>query len=133
MGSDFRFDRLFIGGEWVAPLDGGTRPSIDPATGMPWGDVAFGGARDIDRAVAAAKQAFEGPWRNMPPGERAALLRKFADLYATHADALAAIETRDKGRAVRYSRGDIDNNAEHYHARNGRRVWRAMRRQIGES
>src|SRR3546814_8076919 len=86
MPDSFRFDRLFIGGEWVEPLDGGVRPSIDPATGAPWGDVAWGGERDVDRAVAAAKQAFEGPWRKIPPWERAALLRKFADLYATRVD-----------------------------------------------
>src|SRR3546814_18591487 len=114
MGSDFRFDRLFIGGEWVAPLDGGTRPSIDPATGMPWGDVAFGGARDIDRAVAAAKQAFEGPWRNMPPWERAALLRKSADLSATHVAALPDIQTLDKRRSWSASRGVKRHNAQYH-------------------
>lgn len=111
----FAFDKLFIGGEWVAPIDGGVRPSIDPATGQPWGDVAYGGAADIDRAVAAAKAAFEGPWRRMPPWERAALLRKFADLYATQVDALAQIETRDNGRAVRESRGDIGLHGQYYH------------------
>ncbi|WP_300535134.1 aldehyde dehydrogenase [Sphingosinicella sp.] len=115
MLTGFRFDRLFIGGAWVAPLDGGVRPSIDPATGQPWGDVAYGGARDIDAAVAAAKAAFEGPWRKMPPWERAALLRKFADLYATRVGALAEVETRDNGRAVRESRGDIGLHAQYYH------------------
>src|SRR3546814_7778768 len=69
----------------------------------------------VDRAVAAAKQAFEGPWRKIPPWERAALLRKFADLYATRVDALAEIETRDNGRAVRESRGDIGMHAQYYH------------------
>lgn len=112
---DFRFDRLFIGGEWVAPLDGGVRPSIDPSTGQPWADVAFGGKRDIDLAVAAAKEAFAGPWRRMPPWERAALLRKFADLYATYVDALAEVESRDNGRAIRESRGDIGLHAQYYH------------------
>ena len=112
---DFRFDRLFIGGAWVAPIDGGVRPSIDPSTGEPWGDVAYGGARDVDAAVAAAKAAFEGPWRTMPPWERAALLRKFADLYAGAVDALAEVETRDNGRAVRESRGDIGMHAQYYH------------------
>src|SRR3546814_13883495 len=115
MPDSFRFDRLFIGGEWVEPLDGGVRPSIDPATGAPWGDVAWGGERDVDRAVAAAKQAFEGPWRKIPPWERAALLRKFADLYATRVAALAEIETRDNGRAVRESRGDNGMHAPSYH------------------
>ncbi|WP_411820614.1 aldehyde dehydrogenase [Hyphococcus formosus] len=110
-----RFDRLFIGGEWVEPIDGGLRGSIDPATGEPWGEVAFGGKADIDRAVTAAREAFEGPWRKMPGWERAALLRKFADLYATKVEALAQIESRDNGRAIRESRGDIGLHAQYYH------------------
>ncbi|MFV3128945.1 aldehyde dehydrogenase [Niveispirillum sp. KHB5.9] len=115
MLDDFRFDRLFINGEWVAPLDGGVRGSIDPATGQPWGDVAYGGKADIDRAVAAARAAFEGPWRKMAGWERAAILRRFADLYATQVDALARIESRDNGRAIRESRGDIGLHAQYYH------------------
>lgn len=110
-----RFDRLFIGGAWVEPIDGGVRASIDPATGEPWGDVAYGGEADIDRAVAAARDAFEGPWRNMPGWERAALLRKFADLYAGQVETLAQIESRDNGRAIRESRGDIGLHAQYYH------------------
>lgn len=110
-----RFDRLFINGEWMKPVDGGVRGSIDPATGSPWGDVAYGGTEDIERAVNAARNAFEGPWRRMPGHERAALLRKFADLYATQVDALAQIETRDNGRAIRESRGDIGLHSQYYH------------------
>src|SRR6218665_258250 len=112
---EYRFDRLFIGGEWVTPIDGGVRPSIDPATGKPWGDVAYGGAQDVDRAVAAAREAFDGPWRKMAPWERAALIRKFADLYATQVDALGRIESQDNGRAIRESRGDIGLHAQYYH------------------
>ena len=110
-----RFDRLFIGGEWVVPVDGGLRGSIDPSTGKPWGDVAFGGKADIDRAVAAARDAFEGPWRKMPGWQRAALMRKFADFYATKVEELAQIESRDNGRAIRESRGDIGLHAQYYH------------------
>ncbi|MEP9359568.1 aldehyde dehydrogenase [Sphingomonas sp. KR3-1] len=112
---EYRFDRLFIGGEWVEPVDGGVRPSIDPATGKPWGDVAYGGRQDVDRAVAAARAAFEGPWRKMAPWERAAIMRRFADLYATQVDALARIESQDNGRAIRESRGDIGMHAQYYH------------------
>ncbi|MCP3730915.1 aldehyde dehydrogenase [Sphingomonas sp. MG17] len=115
MLSDIAFDKLFIGGEWVDPIDGGVRDSIDPATGQHWTQVAYGGAKDIDRAVAAARTAFEGPWRKMPPWERAALMRKFADLYATQVDALARIESQDNGRAIRESRGDIGLHANYYH------------------
>jgi aldehyde dehydrogenase (NAD+) len=112
---DFRFERLFIGGTWVDPIDGGVRGSIDPATGESWGDVAYGGPKDVDRAVAAARDAFEGPWRTMPGWERAALIRKFADLYATHVEALAQVESRDNGRAIRESRGDIGLHPQYYH------------------
>ncbi|MFV3075231.1 aldehyde dehydrogenase [Niveispirillum fermenti] len=115
MLDSFRFDRLFIDGEWTVPLDGGVRGSIDPATGKVWGDVAYGGIKDIDRAVAAARAAFEGPWRRMPGWERAAILRRFADLYATQIDALARIETQDNGRAVRESRGDIGLHPQYWH------------------
>lgn len=110
-----RFDRIFINGEWVEPIDGGVRASIDPATGKEWSHVAYGGVADIDRAVDAAREAFEGPWRRLPGHERAALLRKFADLYATQVEPLAQIETRDNGRAIRESRGDIGLHSQYYH------------------
>lgn len=115
MSHSFRFDRLFIGGEWVDPIDGGVRDSIDPATGLAWGAVAFGGLKDIDRAVAAARAAFQGPWRKMAGWERAAIIRRFADLYATRVEELAQVETRDNGRAIRESRGDIGLHAQYYH------------------
>ena len=115
MSETFRFDRLFIGGEWVDPIDGGVRDSIDPATGESWGGVAYGGPKDIDRAVAAAREAFEGPWRKMAGWERAALIRRFADLYATKIEALAQVESRDNGRAIRESRGDIGLHPQYYH------------------
>ncbi|MEH2513907.1 acyl-CoA reductase-like NAD-dependent aldehyde dehydrogenase [Nitrobacteraceae bacterium AZCC 1564] len=110
-----RYDHLYIGGEWVAPEDGGFIESIEPSTGRPWARVAFGGPRDIDRAVAAARQALEGPWARMPGHERAALLRKFADLYKERAGELAVLETRDSGRALRESRADISGHSNGYH------------------
>lgn len=115
MFDDFQFDRLFINGEWVAPTDGGLRGSIDPSNGQNWGDVAYGGTRDIDLAVAAARAAFSGPWRRMAGWQRAELLRRFADLYAKQVEALARIESRDNGRAIRESRGDIGLHSQYYH------------------
>lgn len=110
-----KFDRLFIGGEWVAPVDGGIRPSIDPATGKPWADVAYGGVADVNRAVLAAREAFEGRWRRMAGWERAVLLRRFAELYADRVEELATIESQDNGRAIRESRADIGMHAQYYH------------------
>lgn len=115
MLDNFQFDRLFINGEWVVPVDGGIRGSIDPSNGKSWGDVAYGGPRDIDLAVAAARAAFNGPWRRMPGWQRAELLRRLADLYATQVEALARIESRDNGRAIRESRGDIGLHSQYYH------------------
>jgi acyl-CoA reductase-like NAD-dependent aldehyde dehydrogenase len=109
-----RFDRLFIGGEWVAPRDGRLVESIDPSTGKPWAVAAFGGQEDIDRAVHAAREAFEG-WRRMPGHERAALLRRFAELYREHVEELAKIESRDNGRAIRESRADIGAHPQWHH------------------
>lgn len=110
-----RFERLFINGEWVLPEDGGTMESIDPATGAPWALVAFGGRADVDRAVAAARAAFEGPWGRMAGWERAVLLRRFADLYQKRAADLALVETRDSGRALRESRADVGGHHNWYH------------------
>lgn len=110
-----RFDRLFINGEWVTPIDGGVRGSIDPSTGRSWGDVAYGGKADIDAAVASAKHAFEHSWRRIPGHERAALIRNFAELYATQVEPLAQVETRDNGRAIRETRADIGFHAQYYH------------------
>lgn len=110
-----RYDHLYIGGAWVAPEDGGFIESIDPSTGHPWAVVAYGGARDIDKAVAAARAALEGPWGRMPGHERAALLRRFADLYRDRARDLAVLETRDSGRALREARADIGGHHFGYH------------------
>ncbi|HEY5760361.1 MAG TPA: aldehyde dehydrogenase family protein, partial [Steroidobacter sp.] len=108
------YRHLFIGGSWVAPEDGGMMESIDPSTGRPWALVAYGGAKDIDKAVAAARQAF-GSWSRMPGHERAALMRRFADLYRERAPELATLETRDNGRALRESRADIGGHPTAYH------------------
>ena len=109
------YPSLYIGGEWSAPVDGGLIDSIDPATGRTWARVAFGGVGDIDRAVAAARKAFDGPWGKMPGHERAALLRRFADIYQQHSERLAQIETRDSGRALRETRVDVGGHSKFYH------------------
>ncbi|WP_269497935.1 aldehyde dehydrogenase [Castellaniella sp. S9] len=106
-GQVLRYEKLFVGGEWVDPLDGGLLDSIDPATGRVWAHVAYGGPQDIDRAVTAARSAFDGPWGRMPGWERAALLLRLADLYQKRAPALAILESRDSGRALRDARVDV--------------------------
>ncbi|WP_439568875.1 aldehyde dehydrogenase [Sphingopyxis sp.] len=109
------YDRLFIGGEWQAPQDGELIESIDPSTAEPWAEVALGGPADIDLAVAAARDAFAGPWRKMPAWERAGILRNLAELYRAEAPRLAEIETRDCGRAIRETRMDVGAHSQWYH------------------
>ncbi|WP_420606459.1 aldehyde dehydrogenase [Novosphingopyxis sp.] len=94
-------DRLYIGGEWVAPIDGGVIESVDPANGQTWATAAFGGALDMDRAIDAAGDARKGKWKTMPVAERAGLLRRFAELYVREADTLSYVESRDTGRPIR--------------------------------
>jgi aldehyde dehydrogenase (NAD+) len=106
---------MYIGGAWIEPEDGGLLESIDPATGRPWAVVAYGGLIDVDRAVAAAREALKGPWGRMPGHERAALLRKFADLYKERAPQLMVLETTDSGRAIREARADISGHSNGYH------------------
>jgi aldehyde dehydrogenase (NAD+) len=110
-----REPKLWIGGQWVDPIDGEMGQSIDPATGAVWAETAFGGPRDIDRAVAAAREAFEGPWRRMLPWERAAILRRLADIYKERAPDLALLEARDTGRPIREMRGEFANHHHFWH------------------
>jgi aldehyde dehydrogenase (NAD+) len=108
-------EKLYIGGEWVAPLDGELVPSIDPSTGAPWALTAFGGKRDIDRAVDAAAAAMRGPWGRMAPAERSALLRKLGSLLEANAARIAALETRDNGRPLRETTANIAAEAQWYY------------------
>ena len=110
-----RYERLYIEGEWVLPIDGGHAESLDPATGRAWAVVPMGGGKDIDRAVAAARQAFQGPWRRMPGHERAALLRRFADLFRDAVPELAVLEARDCGGVIRDLRVSLAAQAQYYH------------------
>lgn len=74
-------------------------PSIDPYTRLPWAEVALGGKEEADRAVAAARRAFdEGPWPRMTAGERRALLHAFADLIVANGEELALADVRDMGK-----------------------------------
>jgi len=91
--------KLLINNEWVNSASGKTFPTINPATGEVICDVAEADAADVDRAVAAARHAFErGPWRKTAAAERGRLLNKLADLIERHADELARLEALDNGK-----------------------------------
>ncbi|GAB4839819.1 hypothetical protein Ancab_020529 [Ancistrocladus abbreviatus] len=93
------YTKLLINGQFVDSALGRTFPTIDPRTGDVIANVAEGDAEDINRAVTAARKAFdEGPWPRMTAYERLKVLLRFADLVEQHNDELAALETWDNGK-----------------------------------
>jgi betaine-aldehyde dehydrogenase len=97
-------DRLFIGGEWVAPAGTGTIDVISPHTEEVIGRVPDATPADMDRAVAAARAAFdEGPWPRLDPMERAAVVAKFSELYAARMPELSELITTEMGAPISFS------------------------------
>ncbi len=93
--------RMFINGEFVEAEDGDTFEVEDPSNGEILITTPRGTTGDVDRAVAAARVAFEsGPWAEMKPGERQNLLLKMADIMEAHAQTLAELESIDAGKAI---------------------------------
>ena len=106
---------LLIGDTWSAAASGQTFETLDPATGAVLARVAHGGDEDVDRAVAAARAAFEpgSAWRRTTPRQRARLLWRMAELIDQHADELAQLETLDNGKPFLGARdGDVATAAE---------------------
>jgi aminomuconate-semialdehyde/2-hydroxymuconate-6-semialdehyde dehydrogenase len=94
-----------IDGEEIGSASGARFETVDPWTRAPYAEVALGGSAEAERAVAAARRAFdEGPWPRMGYAERGALLHRFADLIDEHADELALADTRDMGKPITQSR-----------------------------
>ena len=106
------YAQLFIGGEWVAPHSGRAIESIDPASEEVWALVAEADEVDVDRAVAAAREALRGPWSRLTPTARGALLHKLGALIARDARALAEIESRDNGKPLRDTVGEMQRAAD---------------------
>jgi len=101
--------KLLIDGKRVDPIEGGTLPVVNPATGQKICDAPAASARDIDLAVAAARRAFEsGPWSKMNPSARGKLLRKMAELLWERREEFALIESLNNGKTFREAlRGDV--------------------------
>ena len=97
--------RLFIDGRWVEAASGRTFDTINPSTGEVLASVAEGDSEDIDRAVEAARRAFDGPWRKFKPFDRQNLLLKLADLVERDFDELAALDTLDMGAPISRTKG----------------------------
>src|SRR3954453_11650967 len=89
---------LFIGGEFVDPVDGGSLKTVNPATEEVLAEVAVAGEADVDRAVRAARTAYERTWSRMPGAERGKYLYRIARLIQERSRELAVAETLDNGK-----------------------------------
>jgi len=110
--------QLLIGGEKVDAADGATFETIDPATANVITTVAQAGPADVDRAVAAARAAFEegSDWRKMTPGDRGRAMTRLAGLVEEHADELAELESLDNGKPLKFARYvDVASTLSHLH------------------
>ena len=108
--------KLLIDGQWVEAASGKTFPVYNPATGEVLANVAEGDKEDIDRAVKAARRAFEtGPWSKMAPTERGQLLYRLADLIEKNADEFAQLESLDNGKPLTVARAaDVPLTIDHF-------------------
>jgi betaine-aldehyde dehydrogenase len=95
----------FIDGAFVDPVEGQTEPVLDPSTGEAIAEAPLSTAEDVNRAVQAARAAFDG-WATTTPGERAAALLKLADAIEEHGDELAELESANAGKPIAAFRED---------------------------
>ncbi len=98
---------LFINGEFVEPIDGGAFKTVNPASEEVLAEVSAAGPQDIDRAVAAARRAYEEVWGPMRPADRAKYLYRIARIIQERSRELAVLESLDNGKPIRESR-DVD-------------------------
>jgi phenylacetaldehyde dehydrogenase len=100
-----RKHQMLINGKWVEAASGKTFPTFNPATGEVLAHVAEGDREDIDRAVKAARAAFEtGPWSRLTASERGRLIWKLADLLEENLEEFATLETLDNGKPLKIAR-----------------------------
>jgi acyl-CoA reductase-like NAD-dependent aldehyde dehydrogenase len=100
--------RMYIDGDWVDAQSGETFETVDPYTGETWAVVPRAGAADVDRAVRAARRAFDdGPWGRMTAVERARLMRRLADVIADRATEVGVVESLDNGKLLREMEGQL--------------------------
>jgi aldehyde dehydrogenase (NAD+) len=97
---------MLIDGKWVDAASGKKFETLNPATGELLATVAEGDAEDINRAVAAARRAFEGPWSKVKLFERQNLLLRLADLVEKNFEELSQLDTLDMGAPISRTRGN---------------------------
>jgi acyl-CoA reductase-like NAD-dependent aldehyde dehydrogenase len=100
--------RMFVGGAWVDALSGAVRQTVNPFSGDAWATVPDAGREDVDSVVAAARSAFDdGPWPRLSGKDRGRLLHRLADLIRENGDHLARTETKDNGKLLRETSGQM--------------------------
>jgi phenylacetaldehyde dehydrogenase len=109
--------QLFINGQWTDAASGKTFETPNPATGDTLAKIAEGDAEDIDRAVKAARKAFDdGPWGRITPSERGRIIWRIGDLILEHAEELAQLESLDNGKPYAVALGaDVPLAADLFH------------------
>jgi phenylacetaldehyde dehydrogenase len=110
-----RKQKLLINGKWVEAASGKTFATYNPATGEVLANVAEGDREDIDRAVKAARAAFQtGPWSRTSPAVRGKMIWKLADLIEKHLEEFAQLESLDNGKPLAVARvADLPLTIEH--------------------
>jgi 1-pyrroline dehydrogenase len=106
MSTTLRKHELFIGGKWTASSGGDQQEIINPATGKVIAHVPKGTAEDVDRAVAAARKAYDETWYDSTPRDRSERLLKLADLIESNGDELARIESENVGKPLATTRSE---------------------------
>ena len=106
--------KMFINGEWVNSDTKKTFETLNPENNKPWAIVPEASASDVDRAVKAAQNAFEGEWSKLLPKERARYLRMIGDKLRDNAEHLGKIETIDTGKLYRETFKQANYIAEYY-------------------
>jgi (Z)-2-((N-methylformamido)methylene)-5-hydroxybutyrolactone dehydrogenase len=98
---------LFIGGRWQPSSSGESFETVNPFDGLPWARVPEGSVEDVDSAVRAARTALDGEWGALTGFERATYMRKLADILERDAESLSVLETRDNGKLIRETSGQM--------------------------
>ncbi|MBE0402250.1 aldehyde dehydrogenase [Halomonas citrativorans] len=106
--------QLYIGGAWRDATGGATFPAINPVNQQAWADLPQASAEDVDAAVSAAREAFDGGWKDTNGLTRATLMQRLAELLESDAERMAQLETTDNGKVIRETRVQMRFAARNY-------------------
>lgn len=98
--------QMFIDNRSVDSISGETLVVIDPSDGQPFAEIPRAGELEVDRAVVAARNAFEGAWGRLSAADRGRMLMRWSQRVVEHAEELAALESRDTGKPLKQARAD---------------------------